>query len=79
MRRCSGRAGARAADLVEDVDAVELTAHLARPAPGPGAWVRVDQRTVWCDADVAIDDVELRAEDGALVARGRQTRRLVGP
>ncbi|NEK84782.1 thioesterase family protein [Blastococcus saxobsidens] len=58
---------------------VELTAHLARPAPEPGAWVRIDQRTVWCDADVAIDDVELRAEDGALVARGRQTRRLLGP
>ncbi|MCZ2858680.1 thioesterase family protein [Blastococcus sp. VKM Ac-2987] len=57
---------------------VELTAHLAGPVPGAGAWVRVDQRTVWCDADVAIDDVELRAEDGSLLARGRQTRRLLG-
>ncbi|MGY1916977.1 thioesterase family protein [Blastococcus sp. SYSU DS0973] len=56
---------------------VELTAHLAGPVPGTGAWVRVDQRTVWCDADVAIDDVGLRAEDGSLVALGRQTRRLL--
>ncbi|MGY1721158.1 thioesterase family protein [Blastococcus sp. SYSU DS0552] len=58
---------------------VELTAHLAGPAPVPGAWVRVDQRTVWCDDDAAVDEVELRAEDGSLVARGRQTRRLLGP
>ncbi|MGY1826625.1 MULTISPECIES: thioesterase family protein [unclassified Blastococcus] len=56
---------------------VELTAHLAGPVPATGAWVRVDQRTVWCDDDVAVDDVELRAEDGALVALGRQTRRLL--
>ncbi|MGY2083609.1 hypothetical protein [Blastococcus sp. SYSU DS0539] len=40
--------------------------------------MRVDQRTVWCHADVAIDGVELRNEDGSLVARGRQTRRLLG-
>ena len=38
--------------------------------------MRVDQRTTWFDDDVAVDDVELRAVDGALVARGRQTRRL---
>jgi hypothetical protein len=55
---------------------VELTAHLAGDPPETGAWVRVDQRTVWTDADVAVDDVELRAVDGSLVARGRQTRRL---
>ncbi|MGY1723978.1 thioesterase family protein [Blastococcus sp. SYSU DS0533] len=54
----------------------ELSAHLAGPVPATGAWVRVDQRTVWCDDDVAVDDVELRAEDGSLVALGRQTRRL---
>lgn len=57
---------------------VELTAHLAGPPPETGAWVRVDQRTVWADAEVAVDDVELRALDGSLVARGRQTRRLLG-
>lgn len=56
---------------------VELTAHLAGPIPPTGAWVRVDQRTVWSDAEVAVDDVELRALDGSLVARGRQTRRLL--
>lgn len=55
---------------------VELTAHLAGEPPETGTWVRVDQRTVWVDADVAVDDVELRAVDGSLVARGRQTRRL---
>ena len=57
---------------------VELTAHLAGSPPPPGAWVRVDQRTVWADDAVAVDDVELRALDGSLVARGRQTRRLLG-
>jgi hypothetical protein len=56
---------------------VELTAHLAGPPPPTGAWVRVDQRTVWADDGIAVDDVELRALDGALVARGRQTRRLL--
>lgn len=57
---------------------VELTAHLAGPPPPAGAWVRVDQRTVWADDQVAVDDVEVRALDGALVASGRQTRRLLG-
>ena len=57
---------------------VELTAHLAGPPPETGAWVRVDQRTVWADDQVAVDDVELRALDGSLVASGRQTRRLLG-
>lgn len=57
---------------------VELSAHLAGPPPPAGEWVRVDQRTAWSDADVAVDDVELRALDGSLVARGRQTRRLLG-
>ncbi|PRY47782.1 acyl-CoA thioesterase [Geodermatophilus tzadiensis] len=55
---------------------VELTAHLAGPPPATGAWVRVDQRLAWADADVAVDDTELRDVDGALVARVRQTRRL---
>ncbi|SDF95247.1 Acyl-CoA thioesterase [Blastococcus aurantiacus] len=57
---------------------VELTAHLAGPPPETGAWVRVDQRTVWSDHRVAVDDIELRALDGSLVASGRQTRRLLG-
>lgn len=57
---------------------VELTAHLAGPPPPAGAWVRVDQRTVWADTEIAVDDVELRGLDGSLVARGRQTRRLLG-
>ena len=56
---------------------VELTAHLAGPPPAPGAWVLVDQVTTWADDDVAVDDAELRAEDGSLVARARQTRRLL--
>jgi hypothetical protein len=57
---------------------VELTAHLAGSPPPTGAWVRVDQWTVWTDGEVAVDEVELRALDGSLVARGRQTRRLLG-
>ncbi|MGY1729275.1 thioesterase family protein [Geodermatophilus sp. SYSU D01062] len=56
---------------------VELTAHLAGPPPETGAWVRIDQVTTWADADVAVDDAELRAVDGSLVARARQTRRLL--
>jgi hypothetical protein len=40
--------------------------------------VRIDQRTTWHDADIAVDDAELRGEDGRLVARVRQTRRLIG-
>jgi hypothetical protein len=59
------------------VPTVELTAHLAGPPPAPGAWVLVDQVTTWADDDVAVDDAELRAEDGSLVARARQTRRLL--
>jgi hypothetical protein len=55
---------------------VELTAHLAAGPPEPGDWVRIDQWTAWHDADVAVDDAELRAEDGALLARVRQTRRI---
>jgi hypothetical protein len=39
--------------------------------------VFVDQVTTWADGDVAVDDAELRAEDGSLVARARQTRRLL--
>ena len=58
---------------------VELSAHLAGPPPATGAGVRVDQRTVWADGEVAVDDVELRALDGSPVARGRQTRRLLQP
>jgi acyl-CoA thioesterase len=56
---------------------VELTAHLAGPTPAGGAWVFVDQVTTWADGDAAVDDAELRAEDGSLVARARQTRRLL--
>ncbi|SNS75596.1 Acyl-CoA thioesterase [Geodermatophilus saharensis] len=59
------------------VPTVELTAHLAGPPPAAGAWVLVDQVTTWVDDDVAVDDAELRAEDGSLVARARQTRRLL--
>lgn len=56
---------------------VELSAHLAAELPPPGAWVRVDQRTVWQDSAVAVDEVELRAQDGSVIALGRQTRRLL--
>ena len=56
---------------------VELTAHLAGPPPGTGAWVLVDQVTTWADDAVAVDEAQLRAEDGSLVARARQTRRLL--
>lgn len=56
---------------------VELTAHLAGPVPEPGAWVRIDQRTSWADEDYCVDDAELHAADGTLLARARQTRRMV--
>jgi hypothetical protein len=56
---------------------VELTAHLAAAPPEPGAWVRIDQVTSWADDDYCVDDAELRSLDGALLARARQTRRMV--
>ena len=56
---------------------VELTAHLAAPAPEPGAWVRVDQWTSWVDDDYCVDDAELHAVDGSLLATVRQTRRML--
>ncbi|WP_409332908.1 thioesterase family protein [Trujillonella humicola] len=56
---------------------VELTAHLAGPAPEPGAWVRIDQRTSWADDEYCVDDAELHAADGTLLTRARQTRRMV--
>lgn len=55
---------------------VELTAHLAAEPPGPEDWVRIEQWTAWHDTAVAVDDAELRTEDGALLARARQTRRI---
>ena len=55
---------------------VELTAHLAAAPPEPEEWVRIDQWTAWHDDDVAVDDAELRTEDGALLARVRQSRRV---
>ena len=57
---------------------VELTAHLTTAPPAEGEWVRIDQRTTWYDADLAVDDAELRDVEGRLVARVRQTRRLIG-
>jgi acyl-Coa thioesterase superfamily protein/acyl-CoA thioesterase superfamily protein len=60
------------------VPTVELTAHLAGPPPAPGAWVRIDQRTTWHGAGLAVDDADVWSEDGVLVARVRQTRRLLG-
>ncbi|MGY1813812.1 thioesterase family protein [Blastococcus sp. SYSU D00820] len=60
------------------VPTVELTAHLAGEPPAAGEWVRIDQRTTWRDADLAVDDAELRDVAGRLVARVRQTRRLIG-
>jgi hypothetical protein len=56
---------------------LELSAHLAAPAPEPRAWVRVDQWTSWADDDYCVDDAELHAADGSLLARVRQTRRMV--
>jgi hypothetical protein len=56
---------------------VELTVHLAASLPEPGAWVRVDQRTSWVDDDYCVDDAELCLVDGTLLARARQTRRMV--
>ncbi|MGY1604578.1 thioesterase family protein [Geodermatophilus sp. SYSU D00815] len=60
------------------VPTVELTAHLSGVLPDAEQWVRVDQRTTWHDADLAVDDAELRDVAGRLVARVRQTRRLIG-
>lgn len=60
------------------VPTVELTAHLVAEPPAADEWVRIDQRTTWQDADLAVDDAELRGTDGRLVAQARQTRRLLG-
>lgn len=55
----------------------EFTVHVLSEPPAAGSWLRVDQRTVWHDARVAVDDADLRDTTGALVARVRQTRRLL--
>ena len=57
----------------------ELTVHLFGPPPPPGAWVRVDQWTEWTNGHVCVDDAVLHDERGGLVARSRQTRRLLAP
>ena len=56
---------------------VELTLHLVRAVPAVGGWLRVDQWTSWQDAHVAIDDAVLHDGQGRLVARVRQTRRVL--
>ncbi|WP_157970812.1 thioesterase family protein [Nakamurella deserti] len=56
---------------------VELTLHLVRAVPPVGAWLRVDQWTSWQDAHVCIDDALLHDAQGRLVARTRQTRRVL--
>ena len=60
------------------VPTVELTAHLLGEPPAEGEWVRIDQRTTWHDADLAIDDAGLWDVEGLPVATVRQTRRLIG-
>lgn len=57
----------------------ELTVHLFGPPPGTGAWVRVEQWTEWSNDHVCVDDAVLHDERGELVARSRQTRRLLAP
>ncbi|MEU2348180.1 thioesterase family protein [Modestobacter sp. NPDC049651] len=57
---------------------VELTVHLTGLVPPAGAWLRVDQRTTWCDDAVAVDDARLWDADGRPVGWSRQTRRLLG-
>lgn len=56
---------------------VEMTLHLVRAVPPVGAWLRVEQWTSWNDAQVCIDDAVLHDEQGLLVARCRQTRRVL--
>ncbi len=56
---------------------VELTLHLLRSVPPIGAWVRVEQWTSWQDAHVCIDDAVLHDEQGRVMARSRQTRRVL--
>lgn len=56
---------------------VELTLHLVRSVPPVGAWLRVNQWTSWQDDHVCVDDATLHDEQGRLVARSRQTRRVL--
>ncbi|GAA2003572.1 thioesterase family protein [Nakamurella flavida] len=58
------------------VPTVELTLHVIGTPPPLGAWVRVDQWTAWQDGGVCVDEADLHDEQGSLVARVRQTRRL---
>ena len=64
--------------LPRPLPTVELTAHLTGLVPPAGAWLRVDQRTTWCDDAVAVGDARVWTADGRPVARSRQTRRLLG-
>lgn len=56
---------------------VEFTLHLAGPLPATGEWVRLNQRTAWASAEAVVDDAVVHDEQGELVARVRQTRRVV--
>lgn len=59
------------------VPTVEFTAHFVPGFTIAGEWHFVHQRLVWSGADSCIEESDLFASDGRLVARARQARRIV--
>jgi acyl-CoA thioesterase len=58
------------------VPTVEFTVHFTPGAPA-GEWFLIRQRTTWSTAEFCVDEAELCAPDGRVVATSRQLRRVL--
>lgn len=58
------------------IPSVEFTAHLTA-LEEPGGWFHIRQRTVWSTPSLCVDEAELHAVDGRLLAHSRQLRRIL--
>ena len=58
------------------IPTIEFTAHLAA-LEEPGPWFHIQQRTVWSTPTLCVDEAELHARDGLLLAHSRQLRRIL--
>lgn len=59
------------------IPTVEFTAHLAPHSEvDEHGWYHLEQRTVWATDTVCVDQAELHAPDGQLLAQARQVRRV---
>lgn len=58
------------------IPTIEFTAHFTG-LEEPGPWYHVQQRTVWSTPILCVDEAELHAPDGRLLAHSRQLRRIL--